>query len=364
MIREIPIALMRGGTVKAIIIKEDDLPKDREQWDKIFLCMIGSTYDEQIDGLGARDPNITKLAVIRKSQDPDIDVEYRFFQIGIGKKIVNSRGMCGNIPSAIGIFCIEEGFVRPKAPITPVIVRNLNTGKIIKVEVPVKDKKVRIEGTYELYGVRGTGARINVTFFDIQGPLTGRLFPSGNRKDILLDGIPVSIIDSGILTVFIEARYLGLRGIELPEAIEKNEEIIGKIERIRTEVADLIDFDPDIFFPKFAYITTPKNYTTIFGKNIKENDIDIVARYFSQRGIIHHSFPVTGGIALSSASLLEGTVVSEIFHSRDGKIRIGHPSGVVELNSSIKEEKGGFRINSKISRTARKISSGVTYVVL
>ncbi len=362
MEKEIPASIMRGGTVKALILKKENLPEEKEKWNEIFLDLIGSSYEEQIDGLGSRIPPITKLAVIKKSSDPDIDIEYEFFQVGLGESSVSNRGSCGNLPSAIGVFAVDEGYVRPIEPLTPVLMRNINTGKIVKVEIPVRDKKVRVEGGYRIDGVRGKGARINITFYDTQGALTGRLFPSGNRKDILSDGIPVTIIDSGMLTIFIEARYLGLRGTEPPDVIERNTEIIKKIEGIREEVADIIKFEPDIFLPKFAYVTSPKNYTTVCGRGIKEKEVDIVARYFSQKGIIHRSFPVTGGIALATASLLEGTVINEILTNRKDRIMIGHPSGILDIWCTLSETGSIIKVNAKLSRTARKLFSGIAYV--
>ncbi len=361
MEKELPVTIMRGGTVKAIFLKKEDLPEDRGVWGKIFLKLVGSTYSEQIDALGSKVPALTKLAVVDKSSDPDISVEYEFFQVGFGEGIVTNRGSCGNLPSAVGVYAIEEGYVRPLEPLTPVIIRNVNTGKIIKTEVPVRDKKVRTKGIYRIDGVAGTGARINIMFYDTQGALTGRLFPSGNTKDILSDGIPITIVDSGILTIFIEARYLGLRGTENPDTIEENEDIIGKVERIRKEAAELIDFDPDIFLPKFAYVSAPKSYTTITNEVIREDKIDIIARYFSQTGIIHRWFPVAGGIALATASLIEGTVINEIYSSTCGKVRIGHPSGRLEIQC-IKREDKEIRIDAKLSRTARRILSGTAYI--
>ncbi len=363
MIKELPVTIMRGGTVRAIFIKKEDLPEAKEKWEEIFLHLLGSTYEEQVDALGAKSPVISKLAIVDRPSDPDIDVEYEFFQVALEEKTVTNRGSCGNLPSAIGVFAVEEGYVRPREPLTPVIIHNINTGKLIKVEVPVRDKKVRTEGTYHIDGVEGTGARINITFYDTSGTLTGRLFPSGNKKDILSDGIPVTIIDSGILTVFIEARYLGLRGTEHPDMIERNEELIEKVERIRKEAAELIDFESDLFLPKFAYVSASKNYTTISGKTVKEEEIDIIARYFSQKGIIHRSFPVAGGIALATASLIEGTVINELSSILGGKVKIGHPSGRLEL-SCVKREEKRLTFDVRLSRTARKILSGKAYLSL
>ena len=362
MSRELPITLVRGGTAKAIFIKKEDLPEGREEWNEIFLNLIGSTYEDQIDALGSRFPILTKIAVISKSSDPDVDIEYEFFQVGLEERKVTNRGSCGNLPSALGVFTVEEGYIRPIEPITPVVIRNLNTQKLIKVEVPVKERSVRKEGQYRIDGVRGSGPRLGITFYDVQGALTGRLFPSGNRKDILSEGVPVTIIDAGILAVLIEARYLGLRGTEHPEVIEKNKEVLEKVERIRKEVAGLIDFEVDMFLPKFIYVSAPKNYTTISKRTINSDEIDIIARYFSQEGLIHRSFAVAGGIALASASLFEGTVISEVLEPSSGTIKIGHPSGILEVWAKAVGEEDSVRIDAKLSRTARKILSGKAYI--
>jgi 2-methylaconitate cis-trans-isomerase PrpF len=38
----IPAVFMRGGTNKAIVFQEKDLPRERAEWDDIFLAAIGS----------------------------------------------------------------------------------------------------------------------------------------------------------------------------------------------------------------------------------------------------------------------------------------------------------------------------------
>ena len=49
---KIPAVFMRGGTSKAIVFKQQDLPADRSLWDDIFLAAIGSPdpYGRQLDG--------------------------------------------------------------------------------------------------------------------------------------------------------------------------------------------------------------------------------------------------------------------------------------------------------------------------
>ena len=52
--RRIRAVFMRGGTSKAIMLRRDDLPKDRAEWDEIFLAVLGSPDPNrrQLDGMG------------------------------------------------------------------------------------------------------------------------------------------------------------------------------------------------------------------------------------------------------------------------------------------------------------------------
>ncbi len=38
----IPAVFMRGGTSRALMLKTDDLPKDRAKWPVLFRAMLGS----------------------------------------------------------------------------------------------------------------------------------------------------------------------------------------------------------------------------------------------------------------------------------------------------------------------------------
>ena len=55
---ELPVKIIRGGTSKGVYIREEDLPKNREEWDAILLRLMGSPDKKQIDGLG---PHMYKI---------------------------------------------------------------------------------------------------------------------------------------------------------------------------------------------------------------------------------------------------------------------------------------------------------------
>ena len=71
---KIPAVFMRGGTSNAVVFNAKDLPRDRSQWDAIFLAAIGSPdpYGRQLDGLAvldAVDHGLARAALER----PDIE---------------------------------------------------------------------------------------------------------------------------------------------------------------------------------------------------------------------------------------------------------------------------------------------------
>ena len=49
---KLPVTIIRGGTSKGVYILEENLPKDKNEWDAILLRLMGSPDKKQIDGLG------------------------------------------------------------------------------------------------------------------------------------------------------------------------------------------------------------------------------------------------------------------------------------------------------------------------
>ena len=62
------------------------------------------------------------------------------------KAIIDWKGNCGNLTSAVGIFAIAQNLLKPVEPLTTVRIYNTNTDKIIHVIYPVKDGLALSEG--------------------------------------------------------------------------------------------------------------------------------------------------------------------------------------------------------------------------
>lgn len=363
---------MRGGTSKGIFLMEKDLPRDRQLRDRIILSIFGSPDIRQIDGLGGADSLTSKLAIISPSKEPGQDIHYTFGAVGIDRPFVDYSANCGNISSAVGPFAIDQGFVKAEAPFTIVKIFNTNTQKMIHAKVPVERGKVVIEGDYAIDGVPGTGAKIELSFFDPGGAATGRLLPTGNARDeMILDSgekISLTIVDAGNPTAFLHARDLGLKGTELPSEFDHDEQSRVKLEGIRRRVAELMGIPLNPSIPKVAFIAPPQDYITLAQKEIRSGEIHFIARAMAM-GRMHKVFPITGGIPAAIAAVIPGSVIDDIAGEGQEnslsrrKLNIGHPSGILDVEVEARQDGKEVQIvQCTIGRTARKIMEGKVYI--
>jgi 2-methylaconitate cis-trans-isomerase PrpF len=364
--------IMRGGSSKGIFLMEKDLPKDQSLRDRIILAIFGSPDIRQIDGLGGADSLTSKLALISRSEEPGQDIDYTFGAVGIDQPFVDYSANCGNISSAVAPFAIDHGLVEAEEPFTIVKIFNTNTRKMIYARVPVKKGKVVSEGNYTIDGVPGTGARIDLSFFDPGGATTGHLLPTGNAVDeVALDSgelVSLTIVDAGNPTAFVHAKDLGLKGTESPSEFNQDERIGLKLEAIRKKVSELMRIPLDPSIPKVAFIAPPQNYKTLTEKDINMGEINFVARAMAM-GKMHKVFPITGGIPAAIAAVIPGSVIHGITgQGLEGpvlkkKFYIGHPSGILDVEVEARwGEKGLHVVQCTVGRTARKIMEGRVYI--
>jgi 2-methylaconitate cis-trans-isomerase PrpF len=378
---EIKCSIVRGGTSKGIFIRREELPEDPLKRDQVIKAIFGSPDIRQIDGLGGADVLTSKLAIIGPPTRSDADVDYTFGQVGIDTDIVDYKGNCGNISSAVGPFAIDDGIVQAKDGIATVRIHMTNTGRLLLAEVPVKDGKALVDGNFSIDGVPGAGAKIAMDWYDSAGGLTGKLLPSGNAADVfIIDGknYRVSLVDAGNPLVFINAASLGMIGTESPAEIEANTELTAVIEKIRGEAAvvfGLCERPEDAaaaspYNPFFAIVSKPAEYTALNGKIIAEDKIDIVSRLLFMLKM-HKAYPITGTVATGVAAKIPGSVVWDILGDSSGEkttLNIGHPSGIVPVEAEV--ENGSFENGSSeivlkrvaVYRTARRIMDGIVYV--
>lgn len=369
--KKYPCVYMRGGTSKAVFFHEKDLPEDKSLWDDIFLKVMGTPDVKQIDGMGGTVSSTSKIAIIAPSNKPGVDVEYTFRQVDIVIPRVDGSANCGNISSAVGPFAIDEGLVPAVEPITVVRVLNTNTNKIIEEHVRVEDGHAMVHGDEVIQGVPGTGSRIDMYFEDPAGSKTGKLFPTGQKKEVF--DVPgygpaeVTVLDCSNPMVFIKASDLEIKGSELTE-LNQNKDVMEHIERIRGMAAVKCGFvenwedarTKSTSAPKVSIVSAPQDYINMDGNEVKADTMDLCCRAISV-GALHKAYPMTVAVGTGAAARIPGTIVNEIVKPAPDQdiIRLGHASGVTEVDVKMDGEKV---IKGGVTRTARRIMDGWVYV--
>ena len=383
---KIPATYMRGGTSKGIFFKLDDLPAAAQTpgaaRDRILLRVLGSPdpYGKQIDGLGNASSSTSKAVILSKSAEPDHDVDYLFGQVSIDKPFVDWSGNCGNLTAAVGAFAISNGLVDaariPSDGLCTVRIWQANIRKTIIAHVQISGGQVQETGDFELDGVTFPAAEVQIEFLDPadDGEEGGAMFPTGNLVDELeVPGIgtfPVTLINAGIPTIFLNAADIGYQGTELQEHINSDEQALAKFETIRAYgalkmglIADISEAAARQHTPKVAFVAAPQDYVSSSGKPVAAADVDLLVRALSM-GKLHHAMMGTAAVAIGTAAAIPGTLVNlAAGGGRREAVRFGHPSGTLRVGAQAKLENGEWKVTKAImSRSARVIMEGFVRV--
>ena len=372
---------MRGGTSKGVFFHAGALPAESAARDRLLLRVIGSPdpYGKQIDGMGAATSSTSKVVLLSKSARADSDVDYLFGQVAIDRPMIDWSGNCGNLTAAVGPFAISEGLVAaPREGTATVRIWQANIGKRIIVHVPMKNGEVVEEGDFELDGVTFPAAEIRIEFLHPgggdgeDGSTEGATFPTGRLVDRLdipnVGSIEATLINAGLPTIFVDARSLGLSGIELQDHVNSDAGLLARCEAIRAHCAVAMGLARTAaestatrpHTPKLAFVAAPQSYTASSGKRVGGNDIDLCARIVSM-GKLHHAMTGTGAVAIAVAAAIPGTLVARIIDKNNdrGSIRFGHPSGTLAVGAEAAQSNGEWSVAKAIvSRSARRLMEG------
>jgi 2-methylaconitate cis-trans-isomerase PrpF/tripartite-type tricarboxylate transporter receptor subunit TctC len=352
MNRVLPCVLMRAGTSRGPFFLRDWLPTDDATRDEALVGAIGASDLLQVDGVGGGSTLTSKVAIVSKSSQPGCDVDYLFAQVGVGQKSVDTRPNCGNMLSGVGPFAIEQGLVPARDGETTVRVFNVNTRSRIDVTVQTPGRQVTYDGETGIDGVAGTAAAIRLNFLDAWGAVTGSVFPTGRRIDVI-DGLEVTCIDAAMPLVIVRARDLGLTGREAPVELDADLALLARIEAIRRAAGEAMGLG-DVS-------------TSVVPKPVIASDGDdahsVTSRYFTPRRC-HASHAVTGAIGVATAYALPGTVISSAVDRAGVRaISVLHPQGRIDVEVTIEGSGADARIQrAALVRTARKILQGELHV--
>lgn len=375
-VHKIPTVIMRGGTSKGLILRKSDLPADPALRDETILRIYGSPDSNQVDGLGGGTSLSSKLAIVGPPSQPDAHIDYTFGQVSLEKKVIDYQVTCGNFVTAVGLYAAEEGYVPLSEPITSVNIFNTNTGKIIVAEIPVKNGQIQYDGDFVIDGVPGSSSKIMLNFLNSGGTFTNNTLPTEQASDLiqLEDGrhFEVSIVDCANVVVFVRAQDLGLQGTELETEINGNPALLSTLEAIRVESGIRIGLikeeekplvSPTTHaLPKIAIVAASSDYQTNNKRWIAAKDTDILSRYISM-GLLHRAYAVSGAIALAAAAKIPGTLPNRLVSPEKTGIMIGHPSGMLYVESTLEKEAGKWVVTRAANgRTARRLMDGYAYV--
>lgn len=348
MNRVIPCVLMRAGTSRGPFFLREWLPADDAERDEALIGAIGASDLLQVDGVGGGSTITSKVAIVSKSLQPGCDVDYLFAQVGVGQKSVDTRPNCGNMLSGVAPFAIEQGLVAAQDGETTVRVYNVNTRSRIDVTVLTPGRRVTYEGDTGIDGVAGTAAPIRLNFLDAWGALTGSLFPTGRRIDVI-DDLPITCIDAAMPLVIVRASDLGLTGRETPAELDADRALLARIEALRCAAGEAMGLG-DV-----SNSVVPKPVIASEG----DDPDSITSRYFTPRRC-HASHAVTGAIGVATAFALPGTVVSSR-NDRSGVrgISVLHPQGRIHVEVQVEGSGADASVQrAALVRTARKILQG------
>jgi len=353
MQKAIPCLLMRGGTSKGTYFLASDMPTDKAELDRALLGIMGSPDKRQIDGVGGAHPLTSKVAIIKKSARPGVDVDYLFVQVFVEEAKTSTSQNCGNILAGVGPFAIETGLVRAEDGETVVTVYMENTDSIAKQRILTPGRKVQYHGIAAIDGVPGTHAPIMIEFLDVAGSSCGALFPTGNFADEV-NGLKVTMVDNGMPVVMIDARSLGLQGDESIDALEANVDLKKIIEDLRLATGPMMNLGDvkDKTVPKMTIVSPPKNGGLINTRS-----------FIPHR--VHDAVGVLAAASVATAANIPGAVGYDIASIPEGKRRmceVEHPTGSMGVEVELADDPDD-RVpkSTSIMRTARLLFSGTAY---
>jgi 4-oxalomesaconate tautomerase len=353
MQKAVPCLLMRGGTSKGTYFLESDLPSDPAARERALLCIMGSPDKRQIDGVGGAHPLTSKVAILKKSQRPGIDVDYLFVQVFVEEAKTSTSQNCGNILAGVGPYAIEQGLVEAQDGETLVTVYMENTDSVAKQRILTPGRKVQYEGNAAIDGVPGTHAPIMIEFLDVAGSSCGALFPTGSFVDVV-NGLNITMVDNGMPCVLIDAKDLDLHGDESIAELEGNEALKQRIETLRLAVGPRMNLGEvkDKTVPKMFIISPPLKGGLVNTRS-----------FIPHR--VHDAIGVLAAASVAAAVNIPGAVGHAYANIPAGQKRlcdVEHPTGSMGVEVVLDENpKVQVPKSTSIMRTARLLMSGTAY---
>jgi tripartite-type tricarboxylate transporter receptor subunit TctC len=233
-------------------------------------------------------------------------------------------------------------------------VYNVNTRSRIDVTVQTPGRRVTYAGDARIDGVAGTAAPIRLNFLDAWGAVTGSVFPTGQRIDVI-DGVEVTCLDAAMPLMIIRAEDVGVTGRETPDQLDADTTLLERLESLRRTAGRLMGLG------EVTEKVIPKPVLVSAG----DDEHGITSRYFTPRRC-HASHAATGAIGVATAFALPGTVASNGTAGNGADLSAGthdiavlHPQGRIDVQVELGRDGDHVVVTqASLVRTARKILQG------
>ena len=345
--------MLRGGTSRGLYFEAGDLPADPDERDDLLLRLMGTPDPRQIDGLGGSTTLTSKVAVVSVSDDPDIDVDYLFLQLGVDEATVSDRQNCGNILAGVGPFAVERGLVPAGGEQTRVRIRMVNSDSVAVATFPTPGGRVEYRGDVEIAGVPGTAAPVVLDFADTEGSATGALLPTGHVRDTV-EGIEVTCVDNGMPVVLAMASSFGLTGYESHEELAADAELLARVDAFRRKAAELMGLGD---------VSTASVPKTVLLAPARDGGQVCTRSFIPVQP--HTSIGVLGAVSVVTGMLLPGAVGHELtadWPADTSRVDVEHPTGHLLVDVEVDPSATPPRVvRSGVVRTARKLFDGTAY---
>jgi 4-oxalomesaconate tautomerase len=375
----IPCLFMRGGTSKGPFFKESDLPADIATRDRVLLSVMGSPDKRQIDGLGGAHPLTSKVAIVRKSTTPGVDIDFLFAQLQPDKDTVDTTPNCGNMLAGVVPFALETGLVQARGETSTFRVLTLNTDMAcdITVQTPllpaikigISNKQaspvtryVEYAGHARIDGAPGSSAPITINFLDTAGSVCSSLLPTGQVKDTITvtgDGfapftLDVTCIDNGMPLVVFKASDLGRTGYESSSELNADDDLKKRIEALRLQISLKMGLG-DVAqknYPKMTLVAPPRDGGSITTRSFIPH-------------VCHDAIGVLAAVTVGTACVLKGSVCDGVAVMQEGAtqhVSVEHPTGEFSVALETDPNNPQNVTKAALLRTARLLMRGEVMV--
>ena len=382
----IPCLFMRGGTSKGPFFKESDLPADKATRDRVLLSVMGSPDKRQIDGLGGAHPLTSKVAIVRKSTKPGVDIDFLFAQLQPDKDTVDTTPNCGNMLAGVVPFALETGLVQAQGDTSTFRVLTLNTDMAcdITVHTPLASainnsghnsgqnnspkqtaatkRYVEYAGDARIDGAPGSSAPITINFLDTAGSVCSSLLPTGQVKDtITVTGegfapftLDVTCIDNGMPLVIFKASDVGRTGYESVAELNADDDLKKRIEALRLQISLKMGLG-DVSqknYPKMTLIAPPKDGGSITTRSFIPH-------------VCHDAIGVLAAVTVGTACVLKGSVCDGVAVMQAGAtqhVSVEHPTGEFSVALETDPNNPQNVTKAALLRTARLLMRGEVMV--